>query len=252
MKALIIEDEHRAAARLKRLISNLDTTIEVVDIIDSVEDAVNWFKLNSQPNLLFLDIHLADGLSFNIFEKVKIDCPIIFTTAYDDYALIAFKLNSIDYLLKPIDEEELKNAIEKFRNLSSNSTLDINSVILALQKERGENQYKQRFLVKLGEQLKHVPVEKVAYFYFDEGYTYLATIDGKKLVVDYSLDQVSGLLNPKSFFRISRKVILHHQSISQIHTWFNSRLKLELTPNSKFEVLVSRDRVSEFKSWLDQ
>ena len=246
MKVLIFEDERLNAERLSDLLKRYDSNIEILAILESVKQGVQWLTNNPSPELIFMDIRLTDGLSFELFEKLNIDSSVIFTTAYDEYALRAFKVNSIDYLVKPIDFNELKAAINKFKKIKIRLSADfLNSVLSNL-----EDKYKQRFLVKIGEQLRNLLTSDIAYFVYEDGLAMAITYSKSSLPVDYSLDQLENLLNPKEFFRINRKVILSISSIGKIHTYFNGRLKLELIPTSKEEIIVSRERVGKFKEWL--
>lgn len=252
MKILIIEDELPASKRLSQLINKYRPEAEIVDSIDSVEGAVSWFQNAPIPDLIFMDIQLSDGLSFDIFHQVEVDAPVIFTTAYDQYTLKAFKVNSIDYLLKPIDPEELERAFEQFDRLQGNRETGGNSpAIQELLKAMAPRQFKHRFLVKVGQQLTHIPVRDIAYFYSEGGALYALSNKGKRHLLDYTLEQLEGLLDPEHFFRINRKIITSVDAIHRIHTYFNSRLKLELLPRTEIDVIVSRDRVSAFKQWLD-
>jgi len=250
MKIIIIEDEKPAARLLQRKLEKLGYTIQA--LLHSVEESINWFENNSHPDLIFLDIQLSDGLSFEIFDKIEIKSPIIFTTAYDEYALRAFKLNSIDYLLKPIDEDELETAISKFQNqfqTSSVANLDFDAIkrmlINPVQKE-----YKNRFSVKIGNQIKVVLLDEVECFYSENKGTYLHTIDNRDYLLDCSLEQLETELNPDSFYRISRKFIIPLQSIKEIQVHTNSRLKIILPTYKEDEVIVAREKVSDFKSWI--
>ena len=199
MKVLIVEDEILAAERLTKLLLQIDGSAEILDHMDSVKSAVRWFKNNDEPDLLFLDIQLADGLSFEIFEQISLSCPIIFTTAYDQYALQAFKVNSIDYLLKPIASDELKKAIQKFKSQNKqNSPFDASSLISLIQ--QNQSSYKERFVIKVGEHLKSVKAENVELFSSQDKTTYLFTKEGQKFILDFTLDQLEGLVDPKSFF----------------------------------------------------
>ncbi len=256
MRVLIIEDEKPAAKRLSTLLSQCDREIIILDQLDTVRKAVAWFGQHPAPDLIFMDIQLADGLSFDIFSKVPVVSPIIFTTAYDQYAIQAFKVNSIDYLLKPIDPEALAGALKKFKSLHHTATLrtpaqsvdQMQRVIQMLTQP-----YKNRFVVKVGEHIKAVPTEKVLYFYSQEKMTFMQTSEEKKrYIIDYPLDQLEDLLDPRLFFRISRKYIVKLQAIQDIITYSSSRLKLKLLHSEDPEVLVSRERVSDFKQWLDQ
>ncbi len=254
MKALLIEDEAPAARRLQQLLASTAPDLEVLAVMDSIESACNWFAQNAMPELIFMDIQLADGLSFEIFDQVKIQAPVIFTTAYDEYTLRAFKVNSIDYLLKPISQEELSQSLAKLRQWKSqfqgNTTPDIEGLLKSLQIDKKE--YKSRFLVKLGDRLISVCEDQIAYFYAEQKIVILVTQDQKKYAVDYSLDELENLLNPGHFFRLNRQFIARIQSIQSIHQYFKSKLKVILAPEAPQEVIVSRERSPIFKKWLDQ
>lgn len=253
MKVLIVEDEMPAAKRLTQMIHKIRPQAEIVEIIDSVDTARDFFKKKRSVDLAFFDIQLADGLSFDIFDQLEIRVPVIFTTAYDQYMLKAFKVNSIDYLLKPIDDEELYSALEKYDRFfakSSFPTFD-KEVIRELIKGVEQPPFRKRFLVKAGQQLTYLNSADIRYFFSDEGLVYAKTVEGKKHMIDYTLDQLDNMLDPVHYFRINRKIILHIEAIHKIYAYFNSRLKLELVPATDLEVIVSRDRVSNFKKWLD-
>lgn len=251
-KVLIIEDEKPAAERLKRLVNGLGE-ISILAHLESVEEAVQWFKTQQPPDVAFFDIQLADGKSFQIFNQVKVPCPVIFTTAFDEYAIQAFKVNSIDYLLKPVDEKELSAAWEKYLNLFSQQTSDEMGMLNQQLKDLlTKKQFKSRFLIKSGEQFKFIPTEKAAYFFSDGGNTFLVDAEGKQNLLDDKLETIEGQINPEEFHRISRKFIVSSQSISRINSYFNSRLQLELNPSSAQEVIVSRERVGGFKEWLNK
>jgi len=250
-KVLIIEDEKPAARRLKLKIAQLTDSIEVIDVIDSVEDAVTWFKTYPHPNLVFMDIQLADGLSFSIFEKIKIEVPVIFTTAYDEYAIKAFKVNSIDYLLKPIEQTSLAKAWQKFKTLNSHQGSAI-SDLLSVINQKDAVKFKERFLIKLGDNYTYCNIKDAAYFMSDAGFTYLVTWQNKSYIIDDKLEELELLLNPNSFFRINRKFIIHLDGIDKISAYFNSRLILQIKHKPKENVVVARDRVSNFKSWLNE
>ncbi len=258
MKILIVEDEAPATRRLTQLLKEIDGSIEILDCIDSIENTVKWLKHHQSPDIILMDIQLADGLSFEIFEKIQINIPVIFTTAYDEYTLKAFKVNSIDYLLKPIKKEELSHSLQKLNDLQKHFSQDnrnqLQSEVENLLKSLKTNQkeYKTRFLVKLGERLVALNVDEVAYFQAEEKIVLLITKEGKKYAVDYSLDELENLVSPDSFFRLNRQYIAHFQSIKTIHTYFNGKLKLELIPDIKQEVLISREKSSIFKEWLDK
>jgi len=249
-KVLIIEDEKPAAEWLKQLIQKYDPQISVLDVIDSVSDAAEWFQKNPAPDLVFMDIQLADGLSFEIFERVKVPCPVIFTTAYEEYAVKAFKVNSVDYLLKPIAFNELEGAFQKFRT-KHQEVPEVTIELLNKVKEMLRKQYKTRFVIKVGEHLKSVPVEEILFFYSLEKATYLCTADFKTYLVDYSLDRISEMVDEHRFFRINRKYILSNQSIADIVFYSNSRLKIKLKKPDEESIIVSRDKVAAFKEWLD-
>lgn len=249
--AVVIEDEMPAARLLSRKLEKLD--IQPVAMLHSVAEAVEWFLANRHPDLIFLDIQLSDGLSFEIFDACSISSPIIFTTAYDEYALKAFKLNSIDYLLKPIDEDDLQAAVAKFKSRTqarSFSSVDFDQIKLLLTNpiDRG---FKQRFSVRVGHQLKVIPVEEVECFYSENKGTYLHTLDNRDYLLDTTLELLEQELDPKSFFRISRKFILPLSSVREITLYSNSRLKVLLPTYRGDEVVVSRERVPAFRNWLE-
>lgn len=251
MRILLIEDEKLAAERLQKLVMSALPGATIEGPLDSIKKAVAWFRREERPDLVVLDIQLADGLSFEIFEKVPINVPVIFTTAYDEYAIRAFKLNSIDYLLKPIQPEALQQAINKFRNLiQPQSVLDakvLEKVMLQMHR-----QYKSRFMVKIGEHIHAIPVEEILYFFSEEKATFLVTHQHKRYIIDYALDHVEQLVDPTLFFRTNRKFLVSFPSITQIITYSGTRLKLHLVNGDDHEVLVSREKVGLFKQWLDQ
>ena len=254
MRILIVEDEKLAADRLEKLVKRLEPHSEVAGRAASVQAACNWLIENKAPDLAFLDIQLGDGLSFEIFEQCPLRCPVIFTTAYDAYALRAFKLNSIDYLLKPIEQEELETALKKYhlwQNPQQQQPALPAPVVYERTKVQFTQQYKQRFLIKLGEQLHAVPVEEVLHFWNEEKATFLTTTSGKRYLIDYSLNQLEELLDPAAFFRINRQVMLRVEAIKNIIAYSGSRLKVVLQHAEDKEALVSRERVNEFKAWLD-
>ncbi|MFN0047922.1 MAG: LytR/AlgR family response regulator transcription factor [Cytophagales bacterium] len=250
MKIVIVEDEMPAAKRLEKLIKEIDNDIVIEAKLDSIETAVHWFSNHAQPDLIFMDIELADGQSFEIFNQIKITTPVIFATAYDEFALKAFKVNSIDYLLKPIDKDALRAAIEKFKELkkSFSSEFDINAVLKTLS---GNKEGKSRFLVKLGERLISIEKEQIAYFMSEDKLTFLVTHDKNKYVMDYTLDELELQVHSKEFFRINRQFIASAKSIGSIHNYFNGKLKLTLAPPVKEEVLVSRERLHFLRTgWI--
>jgi len=250
MNIIIIEDEKPAARLLQRKIEKLGYGITT--LLHSVEESLEWFQNNDHPDLIFLDIQLSDGLSFEIFEKIDIKSAVIFTTAYDEYALRAFKLNSIDYLLKPIDEEELATAISKFANqfqANSVSNLDFEAIKRMLVNPVSK-EYRKRFSVKIGQQIKVIDVTEIECLYSENKGTYIHTLDNRDYLIDSSLEVVEAELDPKDFYRISRKYIIPLQSVKEIQLYSNSRLKISLPTYKADEVIVARERVSDFKEWL--
>lgn len=256
MKVLIVEDEPYAQNELKRLLTKTGKDIEVLDCIDSVEDAVDWFNINDEPDLLFLDIQLSDGLSFEIFNKIKLKTPVIFTTAYDEYAIQAFKLNSIDYLLKPIKSEELSEALEKFSGIADHYNRHDSGGLNMSQIEQllkiQHTKYKTRFIAKVGDQIKHIDVSDVAYFRAEDNEVMLVTSANQRYIVDYSLEQLARLVSPEAFFRANRAYLVTIGAIKKISKYFNSRLHLELEPATEDTVLISRVKVPDFMEWVDQ
>ena len=253
MKVLILEDETLASEKLENTLLEIDPSTEVVSKLQSVSAAVEWLQNNPHPDLIVSDIRLLDGLSFEIFQQVKTDKPVIFTTAYDQYAIKAFEVNSIDYLLKPVQKEKLKASLEKLRNLSAKSattSIDYNEVVKLINATRTE--YKSRFMVKLGQKIIAVPADKIAYFYSENKLTFIVTKDGKKLPLDQPLEELMDVLDPKVFFRINRQFIVTFESIAEIHPYFKGRIKLTLSPKSDDEVVISSERTPEFKKWIDQ
>ncbi|OEK06353.1 LytR/AlgR family response regulator transcription factor [Roseivirga misakiensis] len=250
MKAVIIEDEALSAKRLDKLVKESLPSIEVIAILESVNQALAWFNENTYPDLIFLDIQLNDGTGFEILKKLDGYPHIIFTTAYEQYALDAFKFNSIDYLLKPIDKSELINAYDKLEQIHRTEESAYHDKIEALSKHFLPT-FRERFLVKVGMQFKSIATQDIAYFYYDDGLSYLQT-NNQCLPIDYTLDQLINELNPKEFFRINRQFIVSLNAVKEIHSYFNSRLLLTLEPNTDTEVVVSRERVLSFKLWAGQ
>ena len=250
MNIIIIEDEKPAARLLKRKVEKLG--LEVNQMLHSVEEAIAWFQNNNHPDLIFLDIQLSDGLSFEIFEKVEIKSSVIFTTAYDEYALRAFKLNSIDYLLKPIDEDEMETAINKFKLQQAKPEIqqfDFEQIKRMLVNP-AEKTFKTRYTVKIGQHLKIITTDEIECFYSENKGTYIHTIDNRDYLIDSILEVVENELNPKDFFRVSRKFIVPLKAIKEIQLHSNSRLKVILPTYKEDEVIVSREKVQEFKTWL--
>ncbi|WP_339653141.1 LytTR family DNA-binding domain-containing protein [uncultured Salegentibacter sp.] len=249
MEIVIVEDEKPAARRLQRMLKKLD--LEVNTMLHSVKEGIDWFNKNPEPDLVFLDIQLSDGISFEIFDKVKINSAVIFTTAYDEYALKAFKLNSVDYLLKPIDEEELENAVNKFREnyQKNNSQIDFNAFRKILE-TGGKPDYKTRFTIQVGQHLKIISTSEICCFYSENKASYLTTTSGRNYPVDISLENLENDLDPEKFFRINRKSIVNIDCIEDIISYTNSRLEVKLNAFSGFQLIVSRERVKDFKNWI--
>jgi DNA-binding LytR/AlgR family response regulator len=250
MKAVIIEDEKPAARRLSRMLNEFG--IVPIAMLHSVEESINWFLNNEHPDLLFLDIQLSDGLSFEIFEEVDIKSAIIFTTAYDEYALKAFKLNSVDYLLKPIDNDELENAINQFKTLHLNTSKgvlnleQIKQLIAPIKKN-----YKTRFTVKIGPHLKMISVDAIECFYSENKATNIFTTDNRTYLLEDTLEQLEEKLQPTTFFRVNRQYFININAIKDIISYSNSRLKVVLNSFKNSDIIVSRERVKDFKTWID-
>ncbi len=250
MNILIIEDEPQAAQRLEKLVRSILPLAKILPPIDTVKKSAQWLKSNEMPDLIFMDIQLADGISFQIFDQIEVKSPVIFTTAYDEYALKAFKVNSIDYILKPVDEQELRQAIEKFQRLTgATNNKMMESIGLAMQMLT--KKYKERFVIKVGEHIKSVETDDILFFFSLEKATFVQTKDGKKNILDFTMDQLEELLDPAKFFRINRKYIVHVKSIQDMISYTNARLKLVLKTSDDDEVIVARERVQQFKDWLD-
>jgi DNA-binding LytR/AlgR family response regulator len=254
VKVLIIEDEAPAYRRLYNLLNAQASALQVIDVLDSVADSIKWFNENPTPDLIFSDIQLADGLSFEIFNKIQIACPIIFTTAYDEYMMEAFKTNGIDYLLKPIDEKSLTRSIEKFESLitqngQSSSIPNIESLLASISSE--QTQYKTRFLVKLGTKLIPVSIDGISCFCSKDGSTEIIMSTGKKYIIDQTLDELERRLDPKVFFRFNRKILGRFSSVQTVHQYFKGKLKVEMLPKLDEEVIISREKAKAFKLWLE-
>ena len=250
MNALIVEDEPIASKRLANLVRELAPEIHIVDTIASVEGGQRWFASNPLPDLVFLDIQLNDGYGFDILDALETHPPVIFTTAYNEYAIRGFKYNGLDYLLKPIDKKELKRALDKFIQSPYHTTDTVEPKIQEL-KELFRKEYKHRFIVKVGNHFSTFNVSDIAYFKSDDGAIYLCTNEGKEYPIEYSLDQLEDILNPVDFFRINRQYVVALRSVNEIHQYFNSRLLLKLHPAQDEPVIVARERCTSFKKWLD-
>ncbi len=250
MKTIIIEDEQLAARRLEMMVKTIDPSIEIVAKLESVADSVEWFTENEHPDLIFLDIHLEDGLSFSIFDQVKVNVPIIFTTAFDEYAIKAFKLKSIDYLLKPIVQEDLEKAIKKYRDWGEKKQMVDLTELYRLMHVK-EKSYRERFSVVVGQKLKSIEVKDIAYFFSTSGITFVVMNSKNQYSVDQSLDNLLEELDPRQFFRINRQYLVGLSSIANIHIFPKSRLKLDLNPPVQEGIFVSLDKVVDFKKWVD-
>jgi len=251
MNILIVENEMPAADKLVRLLKKLDKSVTVTGIVETVEEAINRLQEVPQPDLILMDIQLDDGLCFEIFETINIDTPVIFTTAYDEYTLKAFKVNSVDYLLKPIDEESLKAALGKYKKLYADKSPFKADFRLLLNEFR--NQYKSRFLIKIGDKFKSVPVKEISYFHICEKNVFLKDFQNKDYGIDYSLEQLQGILDPRKFFRINRDCIVSIDAVTLMYSYSSSRLQLTLKNEEKNDLfVVSRDKVASFKKWVDR
>jgi len=252
IRALIVEDERPAADHLVKLLHQSDYQVSVLRIVDSVSQAVEWFRTNPPPDIMFLDIQLADGLSFEIFNQVKIECPVIFTTAFEEYAVRAFKINSIDYLLKPVAVGDLNFAIGKYKGQTRDPMDSLLGDKMEMLMQMLTHQYKSRYVVNIGPRIKSIETAHIRYFYSLEKSTFLFDDSGKSYDISYSLDQLETQLDPKQFFRISRKHIVQIGAIQDIHTYSNSRLKLVIKGSDDDAIMVSRRKINEFKEWLEK
>lgn len=257
MKVLIVEDEELAVKKLMKTLASVDPDAEVVGVADSIMATVKWINSNPLPDLILMDIELSDGQSFEIFNRVPIKCPVIFTTSYDEYALKAFKVNSVDYLLKPIQKEDLESALEKMHQLrsmykqsGSQTDMNIESLVKELQEKLQLKDYRKRFLVRHAQKLVSVDTDEIAYFFSDGRLNFFKTHDNKKFVVDYTMDELEEMLDPKKYFRISRSFYISVNSVEQIHDYFGNRLLLHLRPAVDKESIVSREKVTDFKKWM--
>jgi DNA-binding LytR/AlgR family response regulator len=251
MKILIVENEMPASDKLVRLLRKIDKSISVIGVAESVEEAVNRLQTKPEPDLILMDIQLDDGLCFEIFEIMTVDTPVIFTTAYDEFTLKAFKVNSIDYLLKPIKEESLKSALDKYKKLYADKDPFKRDFKLLINEFR--NQYKSRFLIKIGDKYRSVPVGEISHFHICERSVFLSDYQGKDYGVDSSLEQLQSILDPRKFFRINRECIVNINAITLMHSYSSSRLQLSLKDREKNDLfVVSREKVAEFKKWIDR
>jgi two-component system response regulator LytT len=257
MKILIVEDEELAVKKLQKTLAGVEPDAEVVAVTDSILSTVNWLEENPDPDLILMDIELSDGQSFEIFNQAKIKSPVIFTTSYDEYALKAFKVNSVDYLLKPIQKEDLEAALTKLKNMKelykSDDTkpdVSIDNLVKELQQKLQPKEYRKRFLVKHAQKLVSIEIDEIAYFFSDGRLNFFKTFDNKKFVVDYTMDELEDMLDPTKYFRISRSFYISVDSVDQIHDYFGNRLMLMLKPAVDKESIVSREKVTDFKKWM--
>lgn len=246
MKIVIVEDEAAAARRLQKLVEEISPETECMARLDSIEDTINWIDHHDPPDLFFFDIHLADGSCFEIFNHVQIERPVIFTTAYDQYAIQAFKVNALDYLLKPIKKAELETALEKFRRWDSRTKVDYEKLSRALHPEKTPT----RFLIRFGQNLRLVSSKDAAYFYTEDRITFVITHEGKRYPLDYTLDKLDEMLDDHVFFRINRQFIIHVDAIDEMHAYSKSRVKIDLKPPCDLDTVVSTERSPHFKRWL--
>jgi two-component system LytT family response regulator len=257
MKILIVEDEALAAKKLRKMVEENQPDAVVAGMTDSIESTVDWLNKEEHPDVILMDIELADGQSFEIFNRVEVRSTIIFTTAYDEYALRAFKVNSIDYLLKPVDADELRRAFQKLKDrnaapeIKSSSKIDLDSIMQAIQHKTMPS-YKKRFLVKQGQRLISVDISEIAFFYTEDKVSFIRSFTDQRYMVDHSLDELEELLDPEHFFRANRQFIVSVKSLDGIHHHFNGKLKINLKPVAGDDVFVSRERASDFKSWLGE
>ena len=249
MKIIILEDESRAANLLERLLAKVAPNMQVIAKLESVRDGLKYLQNNPEPDLIFSDIQLADGLSFEIYNQISVRCPIIFTTAYDHYAIEAFETNGIDYLLKPIEEERLNKAIEKARQFSPGLALE---KILAITNPASGKNFKSRFMVRVGDKIKSIPIEEIMAFYSQDKATFIHTTGSRTYCIDYALDQLEPMLDTDIYFRINRKYIVSIDACTNILAWTSSRLRLKIEGIDDNEIIVARERVQEFKNWLDR
>jgi two-component system response regulator LytT len=257
MKILIVEDEDLAVKKLKKTLMSVDDSATVVGEADSIKSTVSWLQNNPSPDLILMDIELADGQSFEVFNHVQVKSPVIFITSYDEYALKAFKVNSVDYLLKPVQKEDLEAALDKYRQMkkmyateTEPSGISLDVLVKQLQQKLQTKDYRKRFLVKHGQKLVSVEVDEIAYFFSDGRLNFFKTFDNRKFVVDYTMDELNDMLDPEKYFRISRSFFISVNSVAQIHDYFGNRLLLHLKPETDKEAIVSREKVTDFKTWL--
>ena len=252
MRVIIIEDEVPAVNRLVKMLHHISNEITVIKKLDSVEASVNYLRSAVDVDLIFMDIQLADGLSFDIFNQTELKVPVVFTTAFDQYTLKAFKVNSIDYLLKPIDEKELEKAIVKYRELHDKKEKIPSDKIMKMLQEMNGVRFKERLLIKKGQQLNYLKTESTAYCLADGKLCYAIDFNNNKYLLEINLSQLEEQLQPNKFYRINRHLMVNIEAVKKVHTWIGGRLKLELSPSTSSDTVVSRERVNGFKDWLGQ
>ncbi len=257
MNILIVEDEELAVKKLRKTLSAIDPDAGIAGVTESIKATVEWLETHPRPDLILMDIELSDGQSFEIFSRTTVPSPVIFTTSYDEYALKAFKVNSIDYLLKPIQKEDLEAALDKYRQMKaiygsgmSEQSLNMDSLIRELSRKLQPKEYRKRFLVKHAQKLVSIEIDEIAYFFSDGRLNFFKTFDNRKFVADYTMDELEDMLDPEKYFRISRSFYISAASVDQIHDYFGNRLLLYLKPPVDREALVSREKVTEFKKWM--
>lgn len=251
-KVVIIEDEAPAFRRLQKILEEVEPDVEILEVLDSVEETVEWVRTHRQPDMYFMDIQLSDGISFEIFDQVQITSPVIFTTAFDEYMLRAFRVNSVDYLLKPIKKEELRQSLNKWNSLKmhfSNPSLNLHDVIK--QMSLVARDYKKRYLVKVGDKMIAVESDQIAYFQTRNGVVHLVTKSDRTYLMDHTLDELEATLNPKDFYRANRQFIVSAGVITAIHRYFKGKLLVEVSPQCKEEIIVSAEKATKFKAWVD-
>ena len=250
MQVVIIEDEQPAANRLAKMLRSIDSEADIIKKLDSVEASVKFFDSAPSVDLIFMDIQLADGLGLDIFQQTEVRAPVIFTTAFDQYTLKAFKVNSIDYLLKPINEKELGHAVKKYRKIYQKQESDLSKKILKMVQEMNAANYKERLLIKRGQQLSYLKTDATAYCFADGKLCFAVDFNNNKYLLENNLTQLEEQLQPKKFYRINRQLMVNIDAITKVHTWLGGRLKLEISPFTNLDTMVSRDRVNGFKEWL--
>jgi DNA-binding LytR/AlgR family response regulator len=260
MKILLIEDEELTARKMQRILADVHPDAQLLATIGSVEESVEWLQTHQSPDLIFMDIELADGQSFEIFNQVTVNCPVIFTTAYDEYAIKAFGVNSIDYLLKPVKEEDLRRALNKLQQLKQVLTTQPDFIQTSLTNLLAQisapqpqtTTYRDRFMIKQGQRLFAIETDEIAYFFTRNKISFIKTHDNREYMVDYPLDELDKMVNPKRFFRLNRQIIAELRAIEKVHLYFNNKLKIQLRPPFEEEVLVSRIKAGDFKIWLGE